>query len=65
MKIGILTICTGKYDVYFDTLYKSLKDNFLTEHDKTFYVFTDSDKISNTDDVKHVYKKNWRRNITD
>jgi len=54
MKIGILTICTGKYDVYFDALYKSLKDNFLTGYDKTFYVFTDSSKIQNNSDIKVI-----------
>lgn len=43
MKIGILTICTGKYDVFFETLYKSLEENFLPDHDKTYYVFSDGD----------------------
>jgi len=41
MKIGILTICTGKYEIFFETLYKSLEKNFLTDYEKTYYVFSD------------------------
>ena len=41
MKIGILTICTGKYDIFFKSLYESLENNFLIDHEKTYYVFTD------------------------
>jgi hypothetical protein len=43
MKIGILTICTGKYTMFFDNLYQSCENHFLKEHDKTYYAFTDGD----------------------
>lgn len=41
MKIGILTIATGKYKKFVSNLYKSIISNFLVEHEKTFILFTD------------------------
>lgn len=42
---GILYICTGKYDIFFEPFYKSFKAKFLPGSKKTFYVFTDSEKL--------------------
>ncbi len=42
ISVGILYICVGKYDVFFKSFYKSFNKYFLTESNKTFFVFTDS-----------------------
>jgi hypothetical protein len=41
MKIGILIVCTGKYNVFLDTLYRSCEQHFLPQASKTYYVFTE------------------------
>ena len=43
-KIGLLLIATGKYDIFLDQLLEGAKEYFLTNHDVTFFLFTDSDK---------------------
>tara|TARA_R110000868_G_scaffold409778_1_gene696014 strand:- start:7784 stop:8491 length:708 start_codon:yes stop_codon:yes gene_type:complete len=53
MKIGILTICTGKYTIFFDSLYDSLEKHFLKGHEKTYYVFTDGE-IREEDNVVRI-----------
>lgn len=63
--IGILYICTGKYDIFFEPFYKSFKAKFLPDTNKTFYVFTDSEKLKakykyHTDIVfTEIEKKGW------
>lgn len=57
MKIGILVICTGKYSVFFETLYKSCEEFFLTEHEKTYYVFTDDDNIVSKDNIVKIQQE--------
>lgn len=42
MNIGILYICTGKYDKFFKGFYESCERNFLTDSKKIYYVWTDS-----------------------
>lgn len=41
MRVGILTIATGKYKQFVRPLYESISKNFLRNHDKTFILFTD------------------------
>ena len=53
MKIGILTICTGKYTIFFDSLYESLEKHFLKGYEKTYYVFTDGE-IREEDNVVRI-----------
>ena len=43
MKIAIFTISLGKYDIFFDELYSSVNTNFLSNHEKHFFVFTDKE----------------------
>ena len=57
MKIAILTICTGKYTMFFKQLYETCKMNFLEEYEKTFFVFTDGDIENNSDVVRIEQKK--------
>jgi len=54
MKIAIVTIATGKYDIFIEELIKSCEDNFLPTLDKKYFIFTDSDKIIKTDKVNPV-----------
>lgn len=42
--IAMLYIATGRYIVFFDKYYKSMEKNFLPEDNKTYFVWTDSDR---------------------
>jgi hypothetical protein len=44
MKIGLLIIATGKYKFFFDKLYKAIMENFLQNHEKIIFYFTDSNE---------------------
>lgn len=52
MKIGILYICTWKYDKFFNGFYESSEKHFLKNHEKKYFVFTDSEIL------KEKYKNN-------
>ena len=54
MKIAITTIATGKYDVFVPSLIDSCERYFLPNAEKTYFVFTDSDKIPSTDKIVKV-----------
>ena len=41
MKIAIFSISLGKYDIFFKDFYESVNKNFLSNHEKTFFLFTD------------------------
>ena len=52
-KIGILYICTGRYSVYWNGFYNSVKKFFLPDMERFFFVWTDSEQIkkqAETDD---------------
>ena len=63
--VGLLYICAGKYDIFFDQFYKSFQRNFLPGAHKKYFVFTDSMMLkkkyaSNTDIVFiDIVKKGW------
>lgn len=42
MKIAILYICTGKYNVFFRDFYSSSEKYFLPNCEKTYFVFSDN-----------------------
>lgn len=42
MKVGILTIATGKYIQFVEPLWTSILQNFLPGMDKTFFLWTDN-----------------------
>ncbi len=56
LNIGLLIICTGKYSIFFESLYKSCEDNFLKNHKKTYYVFTDDDKIVSNNNIVKIHQ---------
>ncbi len=45
MKIGILYICTGKYKIFWKDFYLSCEKYFISEAEKEYFVFTDSESI--------------------
>jgi len=55
-KVGILYICTGRYDMFWESFYSAAKKNLFLEHDVHYYVFTDSDKVQESADVTLIKK---------
>jgi hypothetical protein len=58
MKIAILYICTGKYDVFWNEFYTSSEKNFCNLEHRHYFVFTDSKKIVNTANVRVIFQDN-------
>jgi hypothetical protein len=56
MKINIITICTGKYTIFFEDFYKSCENFFLKNHDNQYFVFTDGDIIER-DNINKICQK--------
>lgn len=57
MKIGILYICTGKYDVFFDGFYQSAEKYLMPETEKHYFVFTESSIITSSDRIHKIYQE--------
>lgn len=55
MKIGILYICTGKYDVFWKDFYLSCEKYLLQNHEKYYYVFTDSKNIFESENNTNIH----------
>ena len=56
MIIGILFIATGKYIEYFEQVYNSFEQFFLVNHQKKYYLLTDSDnKFPNVNIISIKY----------
>lgn len=45
--VGILLICTGKYDKFVTPLLDSMENNFLADHKKKYFLFSDKSNIDN------------------
>jgi hypothetical protein len=63
MKIGVITISTGKYIKYVPDLVKSCESFFLPDHEKNYFIFTDGDlgdlkKLPNVIKI-HQEKLGW------
>lgn len=57
MNIGILYICTGKYDRFFRDFFESTEKLFMPSDKKTYYVFTDSDDaIFDNEKIVKIYQ---------
>jgi hypothetical protein len=48
-KVGILYICTGAYDVFFEGFYHTAEKFLLPNTEKHYFVFTESEKIVSSD----------------
>jgi hypothetical protein len=58
MKIAILYICTGKYSLFFNSFYSSCENYFFKDiSHKTYFIFTDSDSIKNSNNIKIYYRE--------
>lgn len=55
-KIGLCMMATGRYDGYAQKLIESARKYFLTNHDVTYFVFTDG-KVKEAPDVVQIYQK--------
>ncbi len=55
-KVGILYICTGCYDIFWESFYQAAKKNLFLNHDVHYYVFTDSANVQGGDDVTIIKK---------
>ena len=59
MKIAILYICTGKYNLFFQDFYESAEKYFLVDKaEKEYYVFTDNMDLCKAPNV-HLYYKEY------
>ena len=56
MKVAILYICTGKYDVFWKDFYISCETFFLPQATREYFVFTDAEKIYGEDDSPNIHK---------
>ena len=58
-KVGILYICTGRYTVFWPEFYRTFREKFLPESEKTFFVFTDAPRLDHDDapDVRRIHQK--------
>jgi histo-blood group ABO system transferase len=54
--IGLLIMATGKYISFTGPLIKSADKHFCTDHNVTYFIFTDS-KMESTDNIKYIYQK--------
>lgn len=45
MKIGVLYIATGKYDIFWKEFFDSSEKFFLIDHEIHYFVFTDADQL--------------------
>ena len=61
-KVGILYICTGKYDVFWEEFYKSCEKYFLPNSEKYYFVFTDSNHLYDEENNKNI-KKYYQENL--
>ncbi|MFN8282086.1 MAG: family 6 glucosyltransferase [Chitinophagales bacterium] len=57
MKVGILYICTGKYDIFWNDFHKSAEQFLLPDSEKHYFVFTDSDNIQSAERIHKIYQE--------
>ena len=58
MKIAVLYICTGKYDIFWSDFYCSTEKYFCVTEEKHYFVFTDSESIASSENVSVIYQDN-------
>lgn len=57
MKIAILFIATGRYITFWENFYKKCEKYFLPGHEKTYFLFTDKEKIEIAQNVVKIYQE--------
>jgi len=60
MKIAMLNISIGKYDVFWKDFYLTAEKNFLPGHEKKYFVFTDNISIygADFDNINVIFQEN-------
>ncbi len=56
MKIALLYICTGKYDIFWKDFYLSFEKNFISSAEKHYFIFTDSSDIFDENVNPRIHK---------
>jgi hypothetical protein len=56
MKIAILYICTGKYDVFWKEFFESYEEYFLPNSQKEYFVFTDAETLYAENECNGIHK---------
>lgn len=55
MSIAVLYVCTGNYQIFWNSFYKEAREFFYPRHEKCFFVFTDSEElIKNSKEMQDV-----------
>lgn len=54
--VGILYICTGNYKIFWKDFYESMEQHFLTDYEKQYFVFTDSEEIDFAKDNPRIHR---------
>jgi len=67
MKLGILYICTGRYNIFWKKFYKTCEKHFILEAEKHYFVFTDAATIayeSENTRINRIFQENlgWPNN---
>ena len=57
MMVGVLYICTGKYNMFFNDFYYSCEKYFLPRYRKQYFVFTDNENLTDAPNVKIIKKE--------
>lgn len=55
IKVAILYICTGKYDVFWKDFFESYEEKFLTKCNKEYFIFTDASEIYEEDSNDRIH----------
>ena len=61
MKIGILYICTGKYEIFWKDFYLTCEKYFISEAEKHYFIFTDITELEfekGNAKITKIYQKN-------
>lgn len=56
IRVAILYICTGKYDVFWKEFFESYEEYFLPDTLKEYFVFTDAEKLYREDDCDRIHR---------
>jgi hypothetical protein len=56
-KIGVLYICTGKYDIYWNQFFESSERNFCPKNEKHYFIFTDSKEIKENEKTTIIFQE--------
>ncbi|MDD6194988.1 MAG: family 6 glucosyltransferase [Lachnospiraceae bacterium] len=55
-KIGILYICTGKYNVFWEKFYQSFEKYFMKDCELHYFVFTDADTVFDEENNHRIHR---------